>query len=150
MFLFVASTVAQSIMFRHWIVPENPVIQCKHTPTNLGILRNMPSLREFHPASRGAAFHTVFASLKRARPDVYDHRTLVGDGSIVLDWAVAPSAKGIVVMFHGLAASSMGKKNMIRLCRRLKSAGFTAVVYNRSGHAPGTTPRPRGIRQGRN
>eukprot|EP00873_Tetraselmis_striata_P028982 jgi/Tetstr1/449246/TSEL_036451.t1 len=84
------------------------------------------------------------------RPDVYDHRTLVGDGSIVLDWAVAPSAKGIVVMFHGLAASSMGKKNMIRLCRRLKSAGFTAVVYNRSGHAPGTTPRPRGIRQGRN
>eukprot|EP00873_Tetraselmis_striata_P027033 jgi/Tetstr1/447297/TSEL_034734.t1 len=136
MIAYVISAILQAVLHRG-ASPESPAIHCKRTASNLEILRNMPSLREFAPVARGAAFHTVFSRLRPSDPGVYDRRDTFPDTAIVLDWAFAPDPKGIVVLFHGLGGSSRGK-TMRRICREMKDRGYTAVVYNRRGHVRGT------------
>lgn len=137
MILYIALAILQAILLRGSARPEKPVIHCQRTANNIAILRHMPSLREFAPVSRGAAFHTVFSRLKASYPNVYDRRDAFRDRSIVLDWALAEDPRGAVVLFHGLGGSSKGV-NMRRMCFALKSRGYTAVVYNRRGHVEGT------------
>jgi predicted alpha/beta-fold hydrolase len=72
----------------------------------------------------------------------YDRREALGD--VVLDWVnegpcegpCEGPRKGVVILFHGLAASS-SSLGIRRLADEAVRRGFVAVAYNRPGHAEG-------------
>lgn len=128
MFLFVLNALVQAVFGRFAVRPR--VARAR-------VVGSCPvRVPDFFPATRGAAFQTVFANLFGPSVDYSERETV---GGAIVDWvhsAPAEPRRGVVVVFHGLGGSS-ASPGVRRVVREAARRGFAVAVFNRRGHAPG-------------